>query len=196
MVRQDNMTPGRAVEAAGDARIEAILNAVLKLVRTQPAYRALWRIIRTHDWQERLLADCLRRVDGMRGAGPAQAQPFDVASLDRLIVRCVQDSIINCIENRVKSQPGPSIALIVPTRAFATNFGGVAEELRAIGCHVMRFYGYAEALGNRYGLDDFVLFDDMIRTVRGVDAMIVTTGRYAYRDPDGIAVVPAALLGP
>ena len=175
MVRQDNMTPGRAVEAAGDARIEAILNAVLKLVRTQPAYRALWRIIRTHDWQERLLADCLRRVDGMRGAGPAQAQPFDVASLDRLIVRCVQDSIINCIENRVKSQPGPSIALIVPTRAFATNFGGVAEELRAIGCHVMRFYGYAEALGNRYGLDDFVLFDDMIRTVRGVDAMIVTT---------------------
>ena len=29
-----------------------------------------------------------------------------------------------------------------------------------------------------------------------VDAMIVTTGRYAYRDRDGIAVVPAALLGP
>ncbi len=29
-----------------------------------------------------------------------------------------------------------------------------------------------------------------------VDAMIVTTGRYAYRDQDGIAVVPAALLGP
>lgn len=28
------------------------------------------------------------------------------------------------------------------------------------------------------------------------DAMIVTTGRHAYRDPDGIAVVPAALLGP
>lgn len=29
-----------------------------------------------------------------------------------------------------------------------------------------------------------------------VDAMIVTTGRYAYRDRHGIAVVPAALLGP
>ena len=29
-----------------------------------------------------------------------------------------------------------------------------------------------------------------------VDAMLVTTGRYAYRDRDGIAVVPAALLGP
>ena len=28
------------------------------------------------------------------------------------------------------------------------------------------------------------------------DAMIVTTGRHAYRDRDGIAVVPAALLGP
>ena len=28
------------------------------------------------------------------------------------------------------------------------------------------------------------------------DAMIITTGRYAYRDADGIAVVPAALLGP
>ncbi len=28
------------------------------------------------------------------------------------------------------------------------------------------------------------------------DAVIVTTGRYAYRDRDGIAVVPAALLGP
>lgn len=29
-----------------------------------------------------------------------------------------------------------------------------------------------------------------------VDAMIITTGHYAYRDQDGIAVVPAALLGP
>ena len=28
------------------------------------------------------------------------------------------------------------------------------------------------------------------------DAAIVTTGRHAYRRPDGIAVVPAALLGP
>ena len=28
------------------------------------------------------------------------------------------------------------------------------------------------------------------------DAMIVTTGRHAYRDRDGIAIVPAALLGP
>ena len=28
------------------------------------------------------------------------------------------------------------------------------------------------------------------------DAMIVTTGHHAYRDRDGIAVVPAALLGP
>lgn len=28
-----------------------------------------------------------------------------------------------------------------------------------------------------------------------VDAMVVTTGRYAYRRPDGIAVVPLALLG-
>jgi len=29
-----------------------------------------------------------------------------------------------------------------------------------------------------------------------LDAMVVTTGRRAYRDDDGIAVVPAALLGP
>lgn len=29
-----------------------------------------------------------------------------------------------------------------------------------------------------------------------VDAIIVTTGRHAYRRPDGIGVVPAALLGP
>lgn len=28
------------------------------------------------------------------------------------------------------------------------------------------------------------------------DAIIVTTGRHAYRDPYGIAVVPAVLLGP
>ncbi|MDX6590020.1 MAG: uncharacterized protein QOI84_1294, partial [Solirubrobacterales bacterium] len=28
------------------------------------------------------------------------------------------------------------------------------------------------------------------------DAIVVTTGRAAYRRPDGIAVVPAALLGP
>jgi uncharacterized protein len=38
-----------------------------------------------------------------------------------------------------------------------------------------------------------------LRTHRGnheVDAVVVTTGPYAYRRPDGIAVVPAALLGP
>ena len=29
-----------------------------------------------------------------------------------------------------------------------------------------------------------------------LDAVIVTTGTEAYRRPDGIAVVPAALLGP
>ena len=28
------------------------------------------------------------------------------------------------------------------------------------------------------------------------DAVVITTGRYAYRRPDGIAVIPAALLGP
>jgi len=29
-----------------------------------------------------------------------------------------------------------------------------------------------------------------------LDSVVVTTGPYAYRRPDGIAVVPAALLGP
>ncbi|MFN8717474.1 MAG: hypothetical protein ACK6DP_06425 [Gemmatimonas sp.] len=29
-----------------------------------------------------------------------------------------------------------------------------------------------------------------------LDAVVVTTGPVAYRRPDGIAVVPAALLGP
>jgi uncharacterized protein len=29
-----------------------------------------------------------------------------------------------------------------------------------------------------------------------LDAVVITTGRFAYRRPDGIAVVPAALLGP
>jgi uncharacterized protein len=29
-----------------------------------------------------------------------------------------------------------------------------------------------------------------------IDAVVITTGREAYRRPDGIAVVPAALLGP
>jgi predicted AAA+ superfamily ATPase len=29
-----------------------------------------------------------------------------------------------------------------------------------------------------------------------LDAMVITTGQVAYRRPDGIAVVPAALLGP
>ncbi|SPT54419.1 Uncharacterised protein [Actinomyces bovis] len=31
---------------------------------------------------------------------------------------------------------------------------------------------------------------------RLADAVVITTGRYAYRDEDGIAVIPAALLGP
>jgi uncharacterized protein len=34
-----------------------------------------------------------------------------------------------------------------------------------------------------------------IRTMMGL-SMVVTTGPHAYRRPDGIAVVPAALLGP
>ena len=29
-----------------------------------------------------------------------------------------------------------------------------------------------------------------------LDAVVVTTGQYAYRRPDGIAVIPAAMLGP
>jgi predicted AAA+ superfamily ATPase len=29
-----------------------------------------------------------------------------------------------------------------------------------------------------------------------LDAVVITTGPYAYRRPDGIAVVPAAMLGP
>lgn len=29
-----------------------------------------------------------------------------------------------------------------------------------------------------------------------LDAVIVTTGAHAYRRPDGVAVIPAALLGP
>jgi hypothetical protein len=31
---------------------------------------------------------------------------------------------------------------------------------------------------------------------QAIDKVIVTTGRAAYRRPDGVAVVPAALLGP
>jgi len=31
---------------------------------------------------------------------------------------------------------------------------------------------------------------------RLADAVVVTTGRHAYRDEDDVAVVPAALLGP
>lgn len=31
---------------------------------------------------------------------------------------------------------------------------------------------------------------------RVVDTAVITTGRYAYRRPDGVAVIPAALLGP
>lgn len=30
----------------------------------------------------------------------------------------------------------------------------------------------------------------------GPKVSVITTGRYAYRDEDGVAVVPAALLGP
>jgi len=29
-----------------------------------------------------------------------------------------------------------------------------------------------------------------------LDAVVITTGQHAYRSPDGIAVIPAALLGP
>ena len=43
--------------------------------------------------------------------------------------------------------------------------------------------GHLRWLGERLG-------DDLL------DAMVITTGRSAYRRPDGIAVVPAALLGP
>lgn len=29
-----------------------------------------------------------------------------------------------------------------------------------------------------------------------LDAVVITTGQYAYRRSDGIAVIPAAMLGP
>ena len=29
-----------------------------------------------------------------------------------------------------------------------------------------------------------------------IDAMVITTGTRAYRNPDGVAIVPAALLAP
>ena len=29
-----------------------------------------------------------------------------------------------------------------------------------------------------------------------IDALVITTGKEAYRRPDGIGVIPAALLGP
>ena len=38
------------------------------------------------------------------------------------------------------------------------------------------------------------LFESLVTL--GVRAVIVTTGEYAYRRSDGIAVVPAALFGP
>jgi hypothetical protein len=47
--------------------------------------------------------------------------------------------------------------------------------------------------------DDDVRHLHWLRTTIGddlLDAVVVTTGPYAYRRPDGIAVVPAALLGP
>jgi uncharacterized protein len=31
---------------------------------------------------------------------------------------------------------------------------------------------------------------------RLTDMVVTTTGRHAYRRPDGVAVIPAALLGP
>lgn len=47
--------------------------------------------------------------------------------------------------------------------------------------------------------DEDVLHLNWLRRKAGgliADAAIVTTGPYAYRRPDGIAVVPVALLGP
>ncbi|GLY27807.1 hypothetical protein [Kineosporia sp. NBRC 101731] len=48
------------------------------------------------------------------------------------------------------------------------------------------------------GLDD-VKHLHWLRTMIGdrlADAIMITNGQFAYRRPDGIAVVPAALLGP
>lgn len=45
--------------------------------------------------------------------------------------------------------------------------------------HVRRLHWLAREIG-----------DDLL------DSVVVTTGEQAYRRPDGIAVVPAALLGP
>ncbi len=53
-------------------------------------------------------------------------------------------------------------------------------------------------LDGEVGLDD-VKHLHWLRTMIGdrlADAIVITTGQFAYRRPDGIAVVPAALLGP
>jgi predicted AAA+ superfamily ATPase len=53
-------------------------------------------------------------------------------------------------------------------------------------------------LDGEVGADD-VKHLHWLRTMIGdrlADAVVITTGRFAYRRPDGIAVVPASLLGP
>jgi hypothetical protein len=164
-----------AAPVSQDLRVEAVLGAIRGVVQNEPLYRDAWRVFQAHNWQERLLETCLNGVEGLVDDYVANPAPEVAGAFYRAVMGSMKDAVVDCIEYRARSMPGPSIAFVSPTKAFSGNFGNVADELKALGCHVLQFYGYAGALESHRGADDFILFDDMIGGVRGVDAMITAS---------------------
>lgn len=164
-----------AAPVSQDLRVKAVLGAIRGIVENEPPYRDAWRVFQAHNWHERVLAACLDRVEGLIDDYVADSTPEVAGAFYSAIMAAMKDAVVDCIEHRARSMPGPSIAFVAPTRAFSGNFGNVAAELKALGCHVLQLYGYAGALRTRCGPDDFILFDDMIRGVRGVDAMVTAS---------------------
>jgi hypothetical protein len=158
-----------------DQKVKAVSDMIERILESEPVYRDAWQVFETHHWQDRLTEDCLRRVDDIVDEYASNPEEDIRKKFSRAILFGMKDNVLDCIEAVATSRPGKSVAFFSPTKAFASNFGGVAEELEKRGCQVLYFYGYVGALQGRQAENEFIIFDDMLHRVRGIDAFVTAS---------------------
>lgn len=143
----------------------------------------------SHQLADPALAAHLLGVDAgalLTGKTPETVIPRDRALLGSLFESLVAQSV------RVYAQYAEARVGHLRTKSGAREIGLIVE--RADGCIVA-----IEVKLSPVPTDHDVRHLHWLAGQLGdnlLDKVIVTTGKYAYRRPDGVAVVPAALLGP
>jgi uncharacterized protein len=142
-----------------------------------------------HQLADPALAARLLGVDAdslIEGGGPTPLVPRDGSLLGALFESLVTLSL------RVYAQAAEARVFHLRTSGGEHEIDLIVErgDGRIVGIEVKLARDVAEADGHHLRWLAKRLGDDLL------DAAIVTTGEEAYRRPDGIAVIPAALLGP